>query len=180
MGAAEGGGPVTSAAEEFAEFYRGTYSRTLACAFALTGDLGDAQEAAQEAYLRAWVRWTRLSSYDDPAAWVRHVAVRVAVSRWRRARNALMAWTRHGAAPALNPPGPDAVALAEALAELPEPQRRALVLHHLADLPVAEVARREGVPEGTAKARLARGRRALATALDDSQDPQKLREVPRG
>lgn len=171
---------MASATEEFAEFYRGTYSRTLACAFALTGDLGDAQEAAQEAYLRAWLRWRRLSSYDDPAAWVRHVAVRVAVSRWRRARNALVAWTRHGAAAPFEPPGPDAVALTAALAELPEAQRRALVLHHLADLPVAEVARREGVPEGTAKARLARGRQALAAALDDSDNHHKLPEVPRG
>jgi RNA polymerase sigma-70 factor (ECF subfamily) len=45
-----------------------------------------------------------------------------------------------------------------ALRQLPEPQRRALVLHHVCDLPVHEVAAEVGAPEGTVKARLSRGR----------------------
>ena len=61
------------------------------------------------------------------------------------------------------------VALVAALKQLPEAQRRALVLHHLADLPVHEVARETGVPEGTVKARLSRGRAALAALLADHQ-----------
>ena len=44
---------------------------------------------------------------------------------------------------------------------------QALVLHHLADLPVHQVAREVGVPEGTIKARLSRGREALAALLSD-------------
>ena len=58
------------------------------------------------------------------------------------------------------------VALVTALRRLPEPQRRALVLHHLCDLPVHAVAREVGVPEGPIKARLSRGRTALAALLD--------------
>jgi len=50
---------------------------------------------------------------------------------------------------------------------LPEPQRRALVLYHVADLSVAEVARETGVAEGTVKAQLSRGRAALAELLAD-------------
>jgi RNA polymerase sigma-70 factor (ECF subfamily) len=57
------------------------------------------------------------------------------------------------------------VALIAALAKLPADQRVAIVLHHLTDLPVAEVARETGVPVGTVKARLSRGRRALADLL---------------
>ena len=65
--------------------------------------------------------------------------------------------------------GPDetTVVLVEALRRLPEAQRRALVLFHLGELPVAEVARIEGCPEGTVKARLSRGRATLAALLAD-------------
>ena len=56
----------------------------------------------------------------------------------------------------------------EALGQLPEAQRQALVLHHLCDLPVHAVAAETGVAEGTVKARLSRGRTALAALLDDS------------
>ena len=71
--------------------------------------------------------------------------------------------------PALSP---DHVALVAALRTLPADQRRALVLHHLADLPVAQVAEETGVPVGTVKARLSRGRAALALHLTE--------EAPRG
>ena len=54
-----------------------------------------------------------------------------------------------------------------ALRQLPAAQREAIALHHLADLPVAEVALTLGVPEGTVKARLARGRAALAALLTE-------------
>ena len=65
------------------------------------------------------------------------------------------------------------VALVAALRRLPEAQRHALVLHHLCDLPVHAVAREIGVPEGTVKARLSRGRAALAALLasNDAPDP---------
>jgi len=48
------------------------------------------------------------------------------------------------------------------LAELDPHQRRVVVLHHLADLGTAEIAAELGIPEGTVKSRLARGRTRLA------------------
>ena len=63
------------------------------------------------------------------------------------------------------PPSETHVAVVEALRRLPEAQRRALVLHHIADLSVRDVAHEMGVPEGTIKARLSRGRAALAALL---------------
>ncbi|MER6941463.1 sigma factor-like helix-turn-helix DNA-binding protein, partial [Nocardioides sp. NPDC000441] len=56
-------------------------------------------------------------------------------------------------------------ALVAALKKLPEAQRQAIVLHHIADLPVHQVAAEVGAPTGTIKARLARGRAALAELL---------------
>jgi RNA polymerase sigma-70 factor (ECF subfamily) len=158
--------------DAFDAFYRATRQRLFACLYALTGDAAEAQDAVQEAYARAWQRWSTVGEYADAEAWVRTVARRIAVSRWRRARNRLSAYRRMGLPQPLPGPGPDAVVLVAALAELPLPQRVAIVLHHLMELPVADVARETGVPIGTVKARLSRGRRALAALLatDESEE----------
>lgn len=151
--------------EDFAAFYDATWRRTVACAYAVLGDLGAAEEAAQEAYTRAWPRWAKISTYDDPGAWVRQVATRQAISGWRRRRTArkhLATTPRPDPSP---PPDENTVALVAALKELPEAQRRALVLHHLAGFSVADIAAAERCPEGTVKARLARGRAALVPLL---------------
>ena len=158
--------------EEFDTFYRHTCQRLFTMVYALTGDIGEAQDVTQEAYARAWQRWGMLARYTDAEGWVRTVARRIAISRWRRARNALTAHRRSAPREPIPGPDPDVVALVAALSRLPVPTRTAIVLHHLADLSVAEVARETSVPVGTVKARLARGRRALATLLtsDDTED----------
>lgn len=155
----------------FTAFYDESWSRTVACAYAISGDLAAAEDIAQEAYVRAWPRWNRLRTYEDPAAWVRLAVTRLAISRWRRARVA-RAFLSRSREPDPEPgPDPEALNLARALARLPVEQRRAVVLHHLGDVPVREVARLEGCPEGTVKARLARGRAALAALLSDERTP---------
>ena len=150
---------------DFTAFYDATWARTVACAYAMTGVLGDAEDLAQEAYSRAWPRWSTLREYDDPGAWVRQVATRLAVSRWRRARTAAGFLASHRGPEHVAPPSETTAALVMALKQLPEAQRRAVVLHHLGELPVGEIARIERCPEGTVKARLSRGRAALATIL---------------
>jgi RNA polymerase sigma-70 factor (ECF subfamily) len=163
---------VVADTDGFDAFYRATRQRMFACVYALTGDAAEAQDALQEAYARAWQRWSTVSGYADAEGWVRTVARRIAVSRWRQARNRLAAYRRMGAPLSQPGPGPEVVALVAALAELPPAQRVTIVLHHLVDLPVAEVARETGVPVGTVKARLSRGRRALAEllAVDHSEE----------
>jgi RNA polymerase sigma-70 factor, ECF subfamily len=68
-------------------------------------------------------------------------------------------------------PGPDRVAFVQALRKVPAEQRRALVLYHLADLTVEQIAAEAGVRPGTVKARLARGRAALAPYLRETTAP---------
>jgi RNA polymerase sigma-70 factor (ECF subfamily) len=154
----------------FDAFYAGTRRRVTHQLYAMTGDLGEAQDVAQEAYARAWQRWSRVSSYEDPEAWVRTVAWRIAVSRWRKARNALSAHRRHRVSGIVPEPSVDTVALVAALRRLPESQRRAVVLFHLCDLSIEQIAGDTGAPVGTVKARLARGRTALAALLEDNPD----------
>jgi len=68
----------------FDEFYQGGRQRLLGYVFLLTGDLAEAQDVVQEAYMRAWRHWSTIHRYDDPEAWMRMVANRIAISRWRR------------------------------------------------------------------------------------------------
>ncbi|MFJ9523554.1 SigE family RNA polymerase sigma factor [Kitasatospora sp. NPDC101801] len=164
-----GGDRGHEAESDFRAFYEGAYGQLVAHLYALTGDLGDAQDAAQEAFVRAWSHWGRLSGYENPVAWVRLTGQRIAISRWRRARSALRSWVRHGEGSPLPGPGPESVALVEALRRLPEAQRSALVLHHMGGRAVAEIAAEEGVPVGTVKARLHRGRQALAELLGEEE-----------
>ncbi|NBE81370.1 SigE family RNA polymerase sigma factor [Micromonospora rubida] len=149
----------------FDEFYRGSRQRLLGFVFALTGNLAEAQDAVQEAYIRAWQRWSTVRGYDDPEAWVRVVASRIAVSRWRSLRSRARAYLRHGADDTTPAPSTDTVAVVAALRRLPEEQRVALALYYLLGMPVAEVARETAAPVGTVKARLSRGRAALAGLL---------------
>ena len=74
------------AAEDFDQLYHSQYGNVVAMAYALTGDLAEAQDLAQEAFCRAWQRWRTVSGYDEPLAWVRRVVANLAASRWRRLR----------------------------------------------------------------------------------------------
>ncbi|WP_193609553.1 RNA polymerase sigma factor [Nocardioides lijunqiniae] len=160
---------------EFDELYAASFARLTGQLYAMIGDRDEAQECVQEAFVRAWSHRRRLDRAQHPEAWVRTTAYRLAVSRWRRTTLARRPADRAvGTATQAPPPSEAHVALVAALRELPEDQRRALVLHHIADLPVQAVAHEVGAPEGTVKARLSRGRAALAALLTD--DPHDLEE----
>jgi len=162
---------------QFDEFYTASFARITAQVYAMIGDRDEAEECVQEAFVRAWAHRRKLEQAEHPEAWVRTTAYRLAVSRWRRTRLARRPADRaRGAAMEAAAPTETHVALVAALRQLPENQRRALVLHHIADLPVQEVARELGAPEGTVKARLSRGRAALAALLADEPNPGALPE----
>jgi RNA polymerase sigma-70 factor (ECF subfamily) len=155
-------------AEEFDDFYAGSFARLVGQLHAMIGDRDEAHECVQEAFVRAWSHRKQLDRTHAPEAWVRTTAYRLAVSRWRRSvrgrrePDRALQLVDHGRAPS-----EDRVAVIQALRQLPEPQRRALVLHHLCDLPVDAVAAEIGAPVGTIKARLSRGRAALQALLGE-------------
>jgi RNA polymerase sigma-70 factor, ECF subfamily len=156
--------------EGFEEFYTATVGRLLGAMYPVTGDVHEAEEIVQEAYARASARWSRLRDYDVPEAWVRRVALNLAADRGRRLRRQARALLRAEPPPAVPAASVEAMALAEALRTLPMHQRQAIVLHHLVDLPVEEVAATLGTPTGTVKSWLARGRRTLAARLGDPEE----------
>lgn len=150
----------------FGAFFQVAYPRVVGQLRLLTGDLASAEDAAQEAFVRAASRWGQLARYQHPEAWVRKTAFRLAVDGLRRARRHRGAVARLAARPAPGPPldAEDRQVIA-ALQRLPLVQREALVLHHCLDLPVDAVAAQTGVTAGTVKSRLARGREQLAVLL---------------
>ena len=159
---------MTETARDFGRFYAEQFAALCKQIYAYTGDAAEAQDLVQEAFVRAWTRWGTVSHYDRPAAWVRQVAWRLAISRRRRTSTAL-AFVRRQREQHAPPPGPEHVTLVTALATLPERQRRAVILHYLADLSVAEIATEEKVAAGTVKSWLHRGRTALAAELEDER-----------
>jgi RNA polymerase sigma-70 factor (ECF subfamily) len=153
---------------DFDEFYNASFRRVVGQVYAMVGSLSGAEDAVQEAFARAWENWNRVSGYADPEAWVRSVAFRVSVSAWRKAVNRFTAHRRQ-AAERSDVPGlsPDRLAIVAALRKIAPELRQVIVLHHLLDRSVAEICAETGVPSGTVKARLVRGRKALAPHLSE-------------
>src|SRR6185312_13114207 len=76
---------------DFDAFYAATVRRVVLYLYAACGDRAEAQDVAQEAFARAWQHWGRVSAYEEPEAWVRTVAWRLMVNRWRGLRRRLAA-----------------------------------------------------------------------------------------
>ncbi|MFI6260965.1 RNA polymerase sigma factor [Micromonospora sp. NPDC051006] len=153
----------------FDDFYHAHFRGLVVQLRAYTGDVGQAQDLVQEAFCRAFARWDQVSRYDDPLAWTRRVAWNLAHNRWRRLRTA-RSWLVRQREVHVAGPNPDRVALEAALAALPAKQRRAVILHYLADMPIAEIAAQERVAEGTVKSWLHRGRASLAASLRETTE----------
>lgn len=154
--------------QDFDAFYTATHRRIVSHVYAMTGSLHEAEDCVQEAYARAWQQWSRLSAdVGNPEAWVRTVAARLAVSSWRKAVNRLKAHRRENRTAEVSGMTPDHIAVVAALRRISADQRMAIVLYHYAGLTVEEIATETGVPTGTVKARLSRGRKALAPHLTE-------------
>jgi RNA polymerase sigma factor (sigma-70 family) len=169
------------AEEAVRQAYEVHYRRLVAQVFGLIGDLAEAEDAVQEAFAKVLASPRSFVQADDSERWLRVVALNVARTRYRRrwVFDRLVRAGRVEIAPAAVPGlSADRVALLTALRQLAPPTREAVVLHHLADLPVDEVAATLGVPVGTVKARLSRGRATLARFLTDD-DPAPLTEEVR-
>jgi len=160
--------------QEFDAFYAATHRRIVGQIYAMTGNLHEAEDCAQEAYARAWQRWAWLcAEHGSPEAWVRTVATRLAVSSWRKAVNRLTAHHRENRMTEVSGMNPDHLAVVAALRKISAEQRVALVLHHYAGLSIEEIAAETGARPSAVKARMARGRKALAPHLSEFAESLK-------
>ena len=155
--------------DELTALYVREFGRLVGLLTVIGRSPSDAEETAQEAFVRLVEHWPRIRRYEDPAAWLRTIAVRMLISRHRRsevARRALP-FLRSSAEPAAGGVTETRLDLAAAFSQLPTEQRAVIVLHHLYDLPIDEIATGLKVPSGTVKSRLARARARLEPLLSD-------------
>ena len=159
------------------EVYATSYRRLVGQLTGVTGDPVEAEDVVMEAFARAVTKSRVFADVDNPEAWLRTVAVNIARSRWRRVARLRALTPRLVDRSSYDDLPADRLALLAALRTLPTGQREAIALHHLADLPVHEVATTLGVPVGTVKAWLSRGRARLAVLLDVTVDQEEERHV---
>lgn len=142
---------------------------------AILGNDADAEDATQEALISVWRRLSSLRDPDRFDAWLGRITVNACrmVLRRRRSRSqAIVALSTTGtteprddAASEFDARAVSSDAFDRAFDRLPIDQRAILVLHHREELPIAEVAARLGIPEGTVKSRLHAARAALERSL---------------
>jgi len=149
------------------ELYDASYGRLVLQLLALCGDVAEAEDAVQEAFVKAIAQGRAFDRVRNPEAWLRTVALNHQRNRWRHAKVVRRLVTTVPGSTAVPDLGPDHVAIVRALGELDSDQRQVIVLRYLADLGTAEIAHELGLPEGTVKSRLSRGRERLASLLDD-------------
>jgi RNA polymerase sigma-70 factor (ECF subfamily) len=150
------------------EFLHTTYPRLVAALALASGSRPAAEDAVQEALLRAWERSEKGEEIESLNAWVTTVAMNLARSSFRRLRSERKARARLGDTGWIDDPAPDAgrsIDVERALAALPRRQREAVVLRYYLQLDTREVAAALRVHEGTVKSTLSRARAALAEAF---------------
>ena len=158
----------------FANAYAEHRPRLIAKAMAVVGDRQHAEDAVQDAFLRAWSKCSSFNPAAGPplAAWLTTITRNVAIDheRARAVRPRLVREQAPGIERIDDRPGPDGVVmrqvLVQALARV-SPDHRAVVLRAvLADRSYADIAAELGVPVGTVKSRVFHALRGLRGALD--------------
>jgi RNA polymerase sigma factor (sigma-70 family) len=165
----------TRAYEVLVKRYQGIAQRT---AYVVTGDAGDAEDAAQSAFIKAYHALGRFRSDAAFRPWLLKIVANEARNRRRSAgRREGLQLRLEGDPPREDAaPSPEAAVLAgerrralvEALNSLKEDERRVIALRYLLDLSEKEMAAALGVARGTVKSRLARAMKKLGAVLDES------------
>ena len=157
-------------APTFESFFAADYDQVVGLVFVLCGRRAVAEEVAQDAFVQAYRRWSVVSGYDDPGAWVRRVAVNLATSTLRRRTREARAMARLAA----RRTAPAELVVAnetfwEAVRRLPKRQAQCIALHYLEDRSVADVAALLDIAEATVRVHLHQGRAALAAVLGEEE-----------
>lgn len=163
------------------QLLRDHYDRVYALALRLLGDRRDAEDATQEALIAVVRGLHRFDGRSAFTTWVYRVATNTCLDELRRRRRRPVTAELHVAGPVAavphgEPAVDDRLDVGTALGRLRPEFRAAVVLRDLCDLEYAEIGEVLGVPAGTVRSRIARGRAALARALAGNQpDPGERR-----
>lgn len=157
--------------ESIEELFRAEYARLVRALSVSAGGAEVAADAVQDAFVQAQRHWSRVAQYDDPAAWLRRVAVNRLSNQCRGRQR------RAAALPRISIVSPSEAAdvqpdldLRALVATLPVQQRTAVCLYYLADLSVEDVSDAMGIAVGTVKSHLHDARRSLGSSLQEEHD----------
>ncbi|WP_067441327.1 SigE family RNA polymerase sigma factor [Nocardioides jensenii] len=137
-------------------------------AYAICGDWHLADDLLQDALVKLYVAWPRVRRDEQPEAYVRQILVRVNIDEHRRRMRRPQTVELTGGDEAAQRPGLPAEersALFDALQQMPEMQRKTVVLRHWLGLSVTETAHELGIGEGTVKSHTSRGLDTLRALL---------------
>jgi len=150
--------------DEYAIFFENEYRSVVRTAFLIVRNLQRAEDVAQDAFVQLYQHWGKVSRYERPEAWVRRVAIRLAVREVKRTRvREILQLT----SPTPLPVEPIDLAVVDAVMQLSPMQRAAIALFYLEDRPIAEIADILGITVSTCTVHLTRGRRRLAELLGE-------------
>lgn len=156
--------------DRFERWYRQEYRAVLSLTMLVCKDTSHAEDATTDAFLKALERWNQVEEMTSPGGWVSRVAVNNAKRRLttNRLRRSLKLTSETTAIAPAHKPSDDG--LWNAVRELPQRQRCAIVLRYLDDLTQREVASELGVAEGTAAATLSQARNSLKSSIQGNND----------
>ena len=163
-----GSWPTPAAAgqsDDFESFFRREHPRLLAIAVTMVGDREVARELVQEALLKAFSSWSKISRLESPGGWARRVLINLSIDVQRRRGHEHRALARSQTPDAVEGPPLPTPALWAAIRDLPRLQRSVVALYYVDDMSVAEVAAVLGVSAGSVKTSLSRARNVLAPTM---------------
>lgn len=155
---------------DFDRLYQATYQRVFRTLVAVTGDVAEAEDCVQEAFLKAFRSWSHWRQDSSAEAWIHRIAINTALSsrRRRRLREIGELLRRLGRPPEFVSPDPGLTSdLVNQLSRLPPKQAAAIVLRHHHGYSNREIALALGVNESTVASRLAEAKRTLRSRLEE-------------
>ncbi len=152
--------------EEFQWLFGAEYPAVLRTTYLVLHDRQRAEEITQDAFVQLLRHWDKVRDYDSPQAWVRRVAIRLAVRDVRRERTRTRLTRREATLASTETPrtGLDRDLLA-AIQSLPPQQRSVVVLFYYEDRPMDEIAEIVGCSPSTGWVHLHKARRRLGALL---------------
>jgi RNA polymerase sigma-70 factor (ECF subfamily) len=151
--------------DEYAAFYRAEFPHVVRTSYLIVHDRQRAEDIAQEAFIQLLTHWSKVSRYEQPGAWVRRVAIRIAARAAHRER--LRAVLERDSTDLPSTLTAQDVDLLDAVRQLPTRQRAAVALFYFEDRPLPEVADILGCSHATAKVHVFNARRRLADLLGE-------------
>ncbi|MGH2642003.1 MAG: sigma-70 family RNA polymerase sigma factor [Actinomycetota bacterium] len=145
----------------FEDLFRSERTRLFRALCVLTGNRAEAEDLAQDAFVRVWSTWDRVGAMDDPTGYLYRTAMNGARSRYRRSVLAVKRQLRPRAHRDELSMADDRVELARSLARLTSKQRAAIVLLDLLGLSSDEAGAVLGMSPGTVRTQASRGRAEL-------------------